>query len=311
MNVRPILFVLISTIIFTGGCETPYEPDTSAYPVEYVVEGFIELGNDAVPTYVFLSRTLPFFDRIDEQALAEAYVRDATITVRKEGGNDVLLTEVCLDELDPAIAEIIRDALLVNNVFVNFCIYIDLFDEIVKEPNARYDLRIEIDEEVLTASTTVPDTVSVNRLYHERPAGNIADSLYDFGIEISDPGDQVNYYRYLTGVNSRPLYSNNGSVFDDVFFNGKTLSFPLPRPIYPDEEVELDSVGLFRAGDTVQLKWMTIDRDHYEFWSSLEFDSNNGGPFASYTRANSNVNGGLGFWGGYGAFYYEYIIPKE
>ncbi len=299
-----ILFVLC-------GCETVYEPDTSSYPVEYVVEGFVELANQDVPTFVFLSRTLPFYDRIDENTINDAFVRDAHVSVTTDGGNVVELTEICLDELDEVTAELIRDALVINGVFSNFCIYVDLNNSIVKRPGSRYDLDIIAGLDHLTASTTIPDTVPVNRLFHEKPAGNIADSLYDFGIEITDPLNDVNYYRVLLGVNSLPLYSNNGSVFDDVFIDGETFSFPLPRPVYPGEDVELDSVGLFRAGDTVNLKWMTLDYAHYEFWSSLEFDSNNGGPFASYTRANSNVDGALGIWGGYGAYYYQYIIPRE
>ncbi len=306
------LFILLFAIcfLFVLSCETPYEPDTSKYPIEYVVEGFVELANQDVPTFVFISRTIPFYDRIDPERIAESFVRNAEVNVTVDDGNTVALTEVCLDEIDPALAEIIRESLLTTGVFSDFCIYIDLADQIEKRPGSKYDLEITAGSDVLTATTTIPDTVPVNRLFHERPAGNTGNNLYDFGLEFTDPINQVDYYRVLTGVNSLPLYSNNNSVFDDVFFDGQTFSFPIPRPVYPGEDFSVDSIGLYTLGDTVQLKWMTMDYDHYEFWSSLEFDSNNGGPFASYTRANSNINGGLGIWGGYSAFYYNYIIEE-
>ena len=307
-----IKYTVVTFMIATGllllSCETEYEPDTSQYPVEYVVEGFIELANQDVPTVIYVSRTLPFFDRIDSDALKESFVRDAEVTVTMEGGESVTLTEICVDELDPAIAEAFRDLLLVTGVFRDLCVYVDLNNEIEKRPNTRYNLEIIAGDDVLTAATTIPDTVPANRLFHEAAPGNVDDQFRDFGIEFTDPVGQVDFYRTLTGVNSLPLYSNNASVFDDVFFDGQTFSFPIPRPVYPGDEVSIDSVGLYTVGDTVQLKWMTLDAEHYDFWSSLEFDSNSGGPFASYTRANSNVDGALGIWGGYSAYYYTYVI---
>ena len=302
-----LLFTSILMVLCMS-CETAYEPDTSGYPVEYVVEGFIEAANQPTPTYVLLSRTVPFYDRLDEQTITDNFVRDAIVTISKDDGEAVQLTEICLEDLAPEIADLLRDQLVVNSVFGNICIYVDINSEIEKIPGSKYDLKIMTGDDKLSASTTIPDTVPANRLFHELPAGNVADSLYDFGIEMSDPGDQVNFYRVLVGVNSLPLYSNNASVFDDVFINGKTFSFPIPRPVYPGEELAIDSAGLYALGDTVHLKWMTLDADHYEFWASLEFDTNNGGPFASYTRANSNIAGGLGIWGGYSAYYYDYII---
>jgi hypothetical protein len=311
-NFNLIDYTLLTLLIGFSlvSCESAYEPDTSKYPVEYVVEGFIELANEDIPTFVFLSRTFPFYDRIDIQTINDGFVRNAIVKVTTDGNHSVILTEICLNEIDPAIADLIREGLVVNGVFDNLCIYLDAGNEIIKKPGSQYDLDITIGNDHLTASTTIPDTVPVNRLFHEKPAGNPPESLFEFGVEFTDPINQVNFYRLLTGVNSLPLYSNNASVFDDVFFNGQTFSFPIPRPVYPGEDVVLDSIGFFNAGDTVHLKWTTLDKDHYEFWSSLEFDSNNGGPFASYTRASSNIVGGLGIWGGYASYYYDYIIPR-
>lgn len=301
---------VVFLVLLLAGCETAYEPDTSKYPVEYVVEGYIEFANRDVPTFVFLSRTLPFYDRVDVDVISDAYVRDALVTVSKDAETPVALSEVCLQDLDPVLADIIREQFDLNGVFLNFCVYVDLNNEIAKNPGSQYELNIQAGNDELRAMTTIPDTVSVNRLFHEVPAGNPPENLFEFGVEFSDPAQQVNFYRLLAGVNEMPLYSNNASVFDDVFFDGQTFSFPIPRPVYPGEEVVLDSIGFFNSGDTVHLKWMTLDKDHYEFWSSLEFDSNNGGPFASYTRASNNIEGGLGIWGGYSAFYYDYIIPQ-
>lgn len=303
-----ILLPLASIMMIS--CETEYTPDTSKYPVEYVVEGFVEYTANNTPTYVVLSRTLPFFDRIDGDAISNAFVRGAAVSVSTDGGVPVTLTEICLEEIDPTVADQLRDILVVNGAFTNLCFYIDLANQIIEKPGSTYDLLIETGEDRITATTTIPDSVPAINVYHKVPAGNVAAGLFDVELEFVDPANQEDYYRVLSGVNDRPLYGNNGSVFDDVFIDADTVAFPVPRPTYPDEDPEITQVGLYSAGDTVNLKWMTLDAAHYEFWSSLEFDSNNGGPFANYTRANSNVNGALGIWGGYSAYYYQYIIPE-
>ncbi|MDP4819730.1 MAG: DUF4249 domain-containing protein, partial [Saprospiraceae bacterium] len=64
-------------------------------------------------------------------------------------------------------------------------------------------------------------------------------------------------------------------------------------------------------GDTVVVKWANIDQVQYDFWSSLESAVSNQGPFSTYTRVNSNVNGGLGVWGGLSARYYTIVVADN
>jgi hypothetical protein len=43
-----------------------------------------------------------------------------------------------------------------------------------------------------------------------------------------------------------------------------------------------------------------VDYPHYQFWFTLEADrASNGNPFGFPTTIRSNINGGLGIWGGY------------
>ena len=46
----------------------------------------------------------------------------------------------------------------------------------------------------------------------------------------------------------------------------------------------------------------------YRNWNTLEFSNANQGPFASYTRLESNINGGLGIWGGLSVSYYTRVV---
>jgi hypothetical protein len=288
-------------------CETEYIPDTDPDTQPYVVEGHIEYGEDALPTYVLLSKSLVFFDTIDATAYASAFVRNAEVSVTHDD-ETVFLTELCLADLPEDIANAIKAELSILNNIGDFCIYVDINEEIVKEIGGVYELSIKNGQDLLTASTTIPPHVAVDTIYAGIPPGNPPDSMLEMVIELIDAENQLDYYRYLTAVNERPLYSDNASVFDDVFFDGKKVSFAVPRPLYPDEDFDFLTTGLFVKGDTAYLKWSNLDRAHYDFWSSLEFDTNNGGPFASYTRASSNINGGLGIWGGYSISRYSLKI---
>ncbi|MEL6924369.1 MAG: DUF4249 family protein [Bacteroidota bacterium] len=51
-----------------------------------------------------------------------------------------------------------------------------------------------------------------------------------------------------------------------------------------------------------------IDAAHFDFWSTLEFNAVNQGPFSAYTRIASNVEGGLGIWGGYSVSFYTVVV---
>lgn len=303
--------MLLAHLLIWSACETPFVPDTSAFEETYVVEGFVEWSDSVLmPTYVLLYKALPFIGTVSSETIHKQYVHGANVSVTDDEGVTVQLHEYCLRDLDSTLADIIRSRLITNQVFDDLCVYIDDAGLIKPKIGGQYDLTIQHQSIHLAAHTTIPSNVKPMSLYHEPAPGGIGDSLVEFGVTFHDPEDQVNYYRYKVGVNEKPVSADFSSVFDDVFLNGQTISFPVPRPTYPDEELDILTSGYYHPGDTVQLWVANVDRDHFDFWQSLEFDTSNGGPFANYTRAKSNIIGGLGIWGGYSSSSHLYIIPK-
>ena len=49
------------------------------------------------------------------------------------------------------------------------------------------------------------------------------------------------------------------------FLMGKEFEFPLTKAEPIDEEIDPSVYGYFTRGDTVTLKWSTIDQDHFQF----------------------------------------------
>lgn len=297
---------------FFIGCTEEFIPDTQEEDQQYVVEGFIEAGDSETPTYVLLTRSIPFLSTIDLNTFNTLFVNDAKVTVN-DGSNTVELEEFCLDELPPEIREAAAIALGFDpeNTVLNICAYVDFFDQLDRREGGSYDLRIEVEGEVITANTTIPDFVPLFNLRWDEPPGEPSDTVARLWVTIDDPEEEANFYRYFTEQKDEGLIAPFSSVVDDKFFDGKEFEFPLTKAEPRDAEFDANNFGLYFRGDSIRIKWMTIDEAHFEFWNTLEFSRNNSGPFSSYNRVTSNVDGALGVWGGYAVGYYEEFVPVK
>ena len=308
MRIRILIFSL--GVILLGGCVEEFVPETNEEDQLFVVEGFIEGGESEMPTFVLLTKSVPFFSTIDLNTFNNIFVNDAKVTVN-DGTNTVELQEFCLDELPPSTKEAAAEALGFDpdSTTLNICAYVDLLDLIDRKEGGIYDLKIEVENEVITARTTIPEMVPLFDLRWDDPPGEPSDTLARLWVTIDDPEEEANFYRYFTEQNNEGLIAPFSSVVDDKFFNGKEFEFPLSKAEPQDADFDANTFGWFFRGDSIRIKWMTIDEAHFEFWNTLEFSRNNSGPFSSYNRVTSNVDGALGVWGGYAVRYYDEFVP--
>ncbi|MFM8978263.1 MAG: hypothetical protein ACKOJE_09460, partial [Bacteroidota bacterium] len=82
-----------------------------------------------------------------------------------------------------------------------------------------------------------------------------------------------------------------------------------------NESTSFEEFGLFQAGDTIDIKWASIDRTGFLFWRSLaQAAGGGGGPFGAQPTVTTNLKalrgGALGLWAGYGSVHYRHIVPK-
>ncbi len=296
-------------------CEEEYIPEIANAEPEIVVEGYIESGAGAIPPYVLLTRSTSFFSEIDASQISNLFVHDATIRITNET-DTIVLQELCLSSLTEFQQQLVGDLLglgSVDSIGIDICAYVEpSLAPQVGEAGKTYHLEIEVEDKRLTASTTIPNIApldSIRYVAHPNPEN---DSLVELRSYISDVGNTIDFYRYFTQRNSEPIYAPPSSVIDDVFFDGQSFEVPLARGqvVNTPDDFDPDTFGYFWKGDTITVKWCTIDQAHYDFWSTLEYNSGSEGPFASFTRVKSNIEGGLGVWGGYGASYHTLIVPE-
>jgi hypothetical protein len=296
-----------------AACEQAFIPESSGAEEELVVEGYIEAGEQAAPPYVILTRDVPFFSTLNAEQLENTFVHNATVEV-SDGEQTITLTELCLDELTEQQKQLASNFFSVNldSIGFNFCVYVDLGFSMVGEVGNVYELKVAAEGKTLRAVTTIPESVPVEEFLFRQPPGEPDDTtLVQLLCTVSDPAGIANYYRYQVDMGNGTFVSSLASVTDDRLFDGQTAEFPLAKPEpRGTDDFDLATFGLFSLGDTITIKWMGLDEDHYDFWNTLEFSLANQGPFSNYTRIDSNVDGGLGVWGGFSASYYTLPVKK-
>lgn len=277
--------LLISLSFVLTACEKTVTVNIPDVEDKIVVEGYVETGK---APYVILSRTLDFFGTINLNAIVQNTVLGATVVV-----NDGFTSDT-LEQLP------------------GFGVYFSQL--LVGTPGRNYNLTIFAEGETLTATTFLPPPIPLDSVWWK--VDGQRDSLGFAWAHLTDPDTIGNNYRWFAQRINRYTYGPNagqqkdsifiaplGSVFEDKFINGKSFDFNAARGRLRNSNKEDDlneESFLFKRGDTIVVKFTTIDRAHFEFWRSEETQvSNNGNPFGSITPITGNITGGLGIWGAY------------
>ncbi|MEO6132317.1 MAG: DUF4249 domain-containing protein [Saprospiraceae bacterium] len=299
-----ILTALIALMLFTS-CEQEYTPPKSPDGPKYVVEGYIEAGENPFPPYVILTRTFDFYGTLNPAQFTGSFIHGADVSI-KDGDLEVVLQEICLSDLSPELRKEVAAQFGFNpdSLAIDYCVYLDVLGQLQPQQEKSYDLRIVTENQVITATTYIPKHVPLENIHFEAPPGSPNDSLAQLRCSISDPPGVRNFYKYFGATNGGPLRTSFSSVVEDLFFDGKTFEFQLFNPKTTESNVDPDKFGLYFVGDSMTIKWCNMDEAHFDFWNTLEFSNANQGPFSSYTRLQSNIHGGLGIWGGYSVSYY-------
>lgn len=305
------IWLILLFISFLVACEENLTIDIPEGQEQLVVEGHIEQG---APPVVVLTRSMPVFDDFSFASIEASFVHGAKVEVTS-AGRSYTLKEVPAAafwlELRRVVSEqyaIPEDRLTASS---NFIFYVYTSEELMGEVGKSYQLRISHEGRVLTSITTIPNLNPLEGLFLEPHPDPSQDSLFTLYYRYRDPDTLGNSVRYFTKRNSEPFYPGYfASVFNDELINGvQDLTYPLDRGEPRGQDVDLDTYSYFGRGDTIVVRWASLDLDHYRFWFTLENErNNNGSPIGSPNTTRSNIKGGLGVWGGYGVTYHRIVV---
>ena len=270
-------------------CEKNITVDLPEVEQKIVVEGYIEPGEKAV---VMLTRSASFFAPVDSASLISYLVANALVTV-----SDGITTDTLIATID-------------TNYYVPL---LYKSQTLVGQIGRTYTLTVVADGKTLTSVTTIPQPVPLDSVWFKIQEGR--DSLGFAWAHLTDPDTIGNCYRWFAKRlhKDKRFLTPPGSVFEDKFINGKSFDFAYNRGTEPNSTAEDDNDGargFFKTGDTIAVKFCAIDRTHFEFWRKADQQINsNGNPFGSPAPIPTNINGGLGIWGG-NASTYDTIIAQ-
>lgn len=313
IGLAALLMIMSCTKVITLDLPLPEE--------QVVVEGRIQNGQ---PPIVLLTKNSPYFGGFDLNDLESYYVHNAAIKVSSSDGDSVELVEYCVGDLPEDVqrdaARLLGYNLSDSTEVPNVCLYstpsaISFFltgdtSGFVGRVGGQYDLRIEVGEDLITSTTTIPGLLPISLSWRPHP-DPLQDSLAGVWVTYDDPDTTGNFLRYFTKRNNESFYAPvTSSVYDDLVITpGEVLTLPLERGQPPRSGKGRDDFGYFMYGDTVTVNFSSLDKAHYDFWHTIEND-NGDSPFSSPINIKSNITGGLGVWGGYGAYYATIIIPE-
>lgn len=324
---KPIksIFYLFFVALALVSCEEEYIPDTVFTRPQIVVEGYIEQSANGLPPYVILTRSSPFLTTLDTAAINALFVHGAEVWV-SDGADSVQLTEICLSDIaaiDSALGQSVAQGLGFGGSTngVNFCFYVDANAFISGAPSlnirtgGRYNLRINAEGQELTATTTMPEYIPIDSFTFLPRSAAADDSLMQIYGYFTDPVGEQNYYRIFSRRNQEPMYAASSlgtgtSVTDDKIFNGQSFQFDILRGQPITQEFDPQTFGFFWRGDTITVRGAALDYEHFRFWQTVEFNANSQGPFGTYVRIKSNINGGLGVWGAIAYEDYTVVLPR-
>ena len=318
-----IIGIIGTLILVLIGCEKDITIDLPEGEAKIVVQGSIEQGQ---PPIVLLSYSSGYFDPADAKSIANSYVRDAQVKMI-HGGDTITLDMYCTADLTPEELVVASQLLGLPSetiVALNICLYTSLNPQHFGVAGETYTLRVDKDEHHLYAVTKVNFPIPLDSIWFAPPSGNAQDSLGFIYGNLTDPDSLGNAYRWSAKrINHYPQWINDPylrgqqkdlnftnplpSVFDDEFFNGLTFEFAYYRGVIPFSDKFDDTGeerGFYKRGDTVVVRGCSIDMNVFKFFKSYEDQlANQGSPFATPSNVKSNVQGGLGVWAGYGAYY--------
>lgn len=160
------------------------------------------------------------------------------------------------------------------------------------ETGKTYQLEVNIDNQVFTATSTMPALVSMDSLYISEEF--VIDKTYKLPtIDFLDPASITNNYRflvYVNGVKKKQLFTINDELSD-----GQANSIRLYLHVGEDEDNPENK--RIESGDLLKVEMLNIDYPVYKYFFSLENSAT--GESQSATPANpvSNIKGGaLGYF---------------
>ncbi len=263
-------------------CTKDIDIDQPNYTPKVVVDGWISSNDYA---NVILTKSSPFLTDYDSAAIRNTFLNYAKVTLTSSKGESEVLTLFRKDEFFPPF--VYRTVSIKGEVGIT------------------YDLKIEVGDQVITSTTSIPEQPVVKDMF----VNFLSDTTMNFRLLIDDDESVANYYYSQISIKNvdRNYHSSAFPLFNDLNNNGALIE----KYIYRSDEADplnlndldtnrnLPAYEFYRT-DTVYVKISSIDAISYTVLSDIYLDQvNSSNPFSFINKnTGTNVEGGIGRWTG-------------
>lgn len=249
---KTILYALFIAFVFAG-CEKVVDLKYKDNQSRVVIEG--DITNEEGPYFVQITKSIRLSGTDDYPS-----IDNAVVTLSDGTGNSEILT--------PGGNGVYRSG------------------KIKGVPGKTYSLTVNIEGEVYTAQSTMPQPVPLDSIKVEEEVV-IGETEYNIIPKFTDPAFQGNNYRFVLLINGKLI--NQHFILDDVIRNGLENTQRL--------EINDDDLKL-KKGDAVSLQMECIDDKVALYYKTLALmaDSGPGGGTTPNNPPNNISNGALGLF---------------
>lgn len=275
----------ICLLMLFSACEEDININIPSEGRKIVIEGGIENGK---PAEVIITRNNPLFSTVSGTSISDYIVLNAKVIVSNGLFTDTLSLQVDTTASIPLLYK---------------------GSAIIGTPGQTYNLTVIADGKTFTASTSIPTPVPLDSVWFVERTPKDTLGLGYAWARLSEPAGFGNGYKWSAkrGSIDRRFISPYGSTTDDKWFDGKTFDFFYDAGTDPTVTPSGEE-GFFKSGDTIIVKFCSIDHASTVFYETFEQSvGTNGNPFASPVTILGNITSEgkeqLGIWAGFGASY--------
>lgn len=280
---KRVLFIIVSAVcILFYSCEKEETYNSE----RLVVEGWIESGDNPV---ILITKTL---------SLNQDFWYNGELNQLV-----ALWAKVFIDDGDTCVR-------LLNRIDRNY--YPPFYyttPDIIGKPGKTYKLTIEYQGLIVTAETTIPQPIPLDSIVYNQLPGS--DSLFEINAYFKDVENEHNYCGFYTRIKNRETryYPSILGLFDDRdYSNPDNVSVKVFPGLYKIPQNKYKNC--YSLSDTVAVKFSQMDSVSYAVMKSY-LDLVNMSEMALFPETDNmktNINGGLGYWCGFGCRRYELIM---
>lgn len=267
---RRLCIITAALLAALTGCSRQEMPVAT----RLTVQGWIENGGHPL---VMVAETIPMDGEahISQTAMMEHIAKWAKVSV-SDGENTVILT----GNADPDY----------------FPPYVFTTARMTGEVGKTYTLTVEYKDYKARAVTTIPEPVPVERISMMQ----MSDSLFTLQVGFIDPPEKGNYYKVFTRTTGIDTHYHPSAMaqFSDEVLDGYSEF----RLFSAQRLLDLVDSPNYRLGEEVWIKMCTTDAATYNYWNNFELmlATNANATIWLDPDMQSNMEGALGYWAGYG-----------